>query len=107
MAGDQKIEVDMAKVQSYLRKNTEKAINELRKETEGMLDKERVERIQGDGATVRSREIAVTTLSTELSEKILSSKDKAVNEAKEMVEGEAQKRAEELANLEATLFSKC
>ena len=70
MAADKKIEVDMAKVQSYLRKNTEKAIKELRKETESMLDKERVERIQGDGATVRAREIAVTTLSTELSEKI-------------------------------------
>ena len=42
---------------------------ELRKETESMLDKERVERIQGDGATVRAREIAVTTLSTKLSEK--------------------------------------
>ena len=78
MAADGKIEVDMAKVQSYLRKNTEEAIKELRKETESMLDKERVERIQGDGATVRAREIAVTTLSTELSEKIISSKEKAV-----------------------------
>ena len=102
IAADGKLDRDLGRVQTYLRKNTKDSINELRRETESLLDKERIQRIQGDGATVRAREVAVTTLSTELKEAIINARENAVNSAKEMVDEEAKLRNDAIVQLNDT-----
>jgi hypothetical protein len=89
---DAKIENDLVQVQRVLRKHTADAVSELDQKTETLIDKERVQRIQGDSATVTSRDVKLEGMRRQLDQDISKSKQEAIQTAQEMVSAEQEGR---------------
>eukprot|EP00945_MAST-04E_sp_MAST-4E-sp1_P001705 g1705.t1 len=89
---DAKIENDLVQVQRVLRKHTADAVSELDQKTETLIDKERVQRIQGDSATVTSRDVTLEGMRRQLDQDISKSKQEAIQTAQEMVSAEQEGR---------------
>jgi hypothetical protein len=96
--GDAKIESDMASLNRVLRKNTTDEVARLNKRTEGLVDKERIARIQGDASVVSSTGTHRKTLQMNVMESIAFAKVESIAAAEEMTTKERLERESALSS---------